>query len=88
MQVVNLAECRDLLQVWAEVRSRIVKGELRHLNVSMADHGGEDIALFAGKKDQAAVQSAMRAMMELSREVDRLAAPAVPRVAKLRRRSD
>jgi len=72
MQVVNLAECRDLLRILTEVRNQIVKGDLRSVHVSMARHHGEDVSLFAGKKDRAAVQTTMRAMLELSKEVDRM----------------
>ena len=73
MQVVNLGSCREMLKVWAEVRSQIVSGELSGVIVSTRSRQGGDKVLFAGEfqtNKAEAAQAVMRISWELTKADD------------------
>lgn len=70
MQVVNLGSCREMLKVWAEVRSQIISGDLSGVIVSTKNRQGDDKVLFAGEfqRDKAeAAKAVMRISWELAK---------------------
>ena len=73
--VVDLRNCRDLLNAWSAMRARIVKGEIHGLAMCVKDENGVETVLFAGDyRDEpgAALRASLSMSWELTKQDDGL----------------
>lgn len=73
MTVINLGQYRDLLREWEELRGIIIKARSRGGTVCLTDEdGNESIHLLGTHRQdpQAAMDAAMRLVIELNRSQD------------------
>lgn len=71
--VVQLSGCRDLLQVWAAVRAKILSGEIRGIAICELDWQGRESVTFAGDyrdDPEAALKAALSLSWELTKGAD------------------
>jgi hypothetical protein len=71
--VVDLNNCRDLLEKWQTVRGRITQGRVRSFAICILDDSGDEVIVLAGDYDtdpEAALRASMKMSIELTRRTD------------------
>ena len=75
MKVVQLADCRELLDAWNEVRTLIVRGETKGLALCLKQWDDDERIMLAGdyrSDPRGGLKAAMRMSWELTKEEDQL----------------
>ena len=73
MQVVDLAECRELLKVLDSLRAQVLSGNLMGVSVCTKDRADNEIVTFAGSylsDPESALRVAMKVSWDLTSRAD------------------